>query len=262
MRLMLLFIIFILFYQPSLGITPDSSKTSCKRNYIVYDKSISVTILIHKNSFTGFARLFENIPDGFSIDKINCGKGIYKKEKRMLKIVWEDIPSDSLIEITYRLKLNTIESDTFSLLNGTFAAENHKPEQEIINIQNGTITYLKSQVSDPVLSENINQKSDNVSENELQPLSENKETYFCIQVAATGKNVTRNYLKKHFDFDGEFESHYEENIYRITVGKFKSYSEAESALKDYKSKYFKDCFISAYQNSRKISIYEAKRILE
>lgn len=260
MRIFFLLLIFKLIGTVVFAQNTDSIKISCTRTFLVTDKSITVSLHIRKESFTGFAGIYETIPEGFTFDKINCGNAIHKTEKNKLRIVWDDIPSDTIIEISYRIRINKSVSDTFSLLNGSFSAE--ISEADPVVFQNGKVNYQKTPVQEIIVAENKTTVPKTEKPNEMHPLSNNTETYFCIQVAATGKNVTNNYLKKHFGFEGEFESHFEENIYRITVGKFKSFTEAETALNEYKTKYFKDCFLSAYQNSHKISISEAKRILE
>lgn len=240
---------------------PDSLTTICKRNLLIHSDKIIVTILIQKPNSSGFARIYEKLPQGSEVSKIKCGNAVYKNEKSMLKIAWDEIPEVPWIEISYELKLNTAVSDTTLAISGTFSAEFLPAENDQITIVAGTKEYLKKEPELIVKTENIiaEKKENPVATN--HPVSTQEGIYICIQVAAVGKNIPSDYLKKQFGFEGEFESHFEENIYRITVGKFLSKAEAEAVLNDYKAKYFKKCFLSAYKNGHKIPVYEAEKLL-
>ena len=249
-------------------VRPDSLTTNCKRNLLIQSDKILVTIQIQKPNASGFARIYEKLPVGAEVCKMSCGDAVFKNEKSMLKIVWDDIPDISWIEISYELKLKNIVPDTTLAITGTFSAEFLPPENEKISILPGTKKYSKKEPELVVKNENkiiekkeiITDKKEIINDNN-QPLSTDDGLYICIQVAAVAKNITPDYLKKQFGYTGEFESHFEENIYRITVGKFLSKAEAEQVLVEFKTKYFKKCFLSAYKNGRKIPVFEAEKLL-
>jgi hypothetical protein len=265
-------------------VRPDSLATNCKRNLLIQSDKILVTIQIQKPISSGFARIYEKLPAGAEVSKINCGNAVFKNEKSMLKIVWDEIPDISWIEISYELKLKNIVPDTTLAITGTFSAEFLPAENEQISILPGTKEYLKketvqlAEVNIKIVEEKEEKKEEKKvkkvvelkeekkikkQDNSIlnQPISTDTSVYICIQVAAVGKNIKPDYLKKQYGFDGEFESHFEENFYRITVGKFKSLAEAEAVLKDYKVKYFKKCFLSAYKNGHKIAVSDAEKLL-
>lgn len=264
------FITFFLFLNlvGNTMLRPDSLTTHCKRNLLIQSDKILVTIQIQKPNESGFARIYEKLPVGAEVSKMNCGDAVFKNEKSMLKIVWDEIPDVSWIEITYELKLKNIVPDTTLAITGTFSAEFLPPENEQISILPGTKEYSKKEPELVVKTENkitekkeiITDKKEMISDNN-QPLSTDDGLYICIQVAAVGKKISSDYLKKQFGYAGEFDSHFEENIYRITVGKFLSKAEAEQVLVEYKAKYFKKCFLSAYKNGRKIPVFEAEKLL-
>lgn len=241
--------------------SPDSITTVCKRNLLIHSDKIMVTLHIQKPNSSGFARIYEKLPQGAEVSKIKCGNAVYKNEKSMLKIAWDEIPEVPWIEISYELKLKHSVADTALAISGTFSAEFLPAENDQIIILSGTKEYSKKETELIVKTENIIEEKKENSEVSLQPISTQEGVYICIQVAAVGKNIPSDYLKKQFGYEGSFESHFEENIYRITVGKFLSKAEAEAVLNDYKSKYFKKCFLSAYKNGHKIPLYEAEKLL-
>lgn len=249
-------------------INPDSLTTHCKRNLLIKTDKILVTIHIQKPNSSGFARIYEKLPIGSEASNINCGTAVFKNEKSMLKIAWDEIPNVPWIEISYELKLKNAIPDTALAINGTFSAEFLPAENDQISIVPGTKEYFKKEPELVVKTENlITEKKEHNFEKKETKLETNSAlissngVYICIQVAAVGKDIQSDYLKKQFGFEGEFEAHFEENIYRITVGKFTSKAEAEAVLNDYKSKYFKKCFLSAYKNGHKIPVYEAEKLL-
>jgi hypothetical protein len=251
---------------PSFGfafIASDSDQVTCKRNLLIQKDKIIVTLILEKPKVSGFARIYEKLPSGSTVSKIKCGNAVYKNEKSMLKFAWESIPESELIEITYELKLKEPLNDTLNSITGTFSAEFLPLEMDQIPITSGTKEYQKTEVVQYVKTEpdKEEKKKTEFTSSSIHPLTKDDGIYICIQVAALSKNVKSDYLKKQFGYEGEFESHFEENLYRVTVGKFKSQAEAEAVLKEYKEKYFKKCFLSAYKNGHKIPVYEAEKLM-
>lgn len=260
------FFLLIFLSCQSLGfasLSTDSNQTICKRNLFIQKDKILVTLILDKPKVSGFARIYEKLPSGSTVSKIKCGNAVYKNEKSMLKFAWESIPETERIEISYELKLKDALVDTVNAINGTFSAEFLPVEKDQIPIVSGTKEYQKTEIIQYAKTESNKEEkkeTDNVASSK-HPISDDNGIYICIQVAALKKNVNSDYLKKQFGYEGEFESHYEENLYRITVGKFKSQAEAEAVLKEYKEKYFKKCFLSAYKNGHKIPVYEAEKLM-
>jgi len=278
-------LVLVLFFHNLLSysqVETDSIKTVCKRNLLIQSDKILVTLSIEKPKSSGFARIYEKLPSEAEILKIHGGISVFKHDKTMLKFAWDNIPENEKIEISYEIKIKQALIDTMNSITGTFSAEFLPIEQDQISILPGTKEYFKKEtlqvaIVNPEIKKEekkevkkikkeIELKEENKikkTENSIlnQPISTDTSVYICIQVAAVGNNIKPDYLKKQYGFDGEFESHFEENFYRITVGKFKSLAEAEAVLKDYKVKYFKKCFLSAYKNGHKIPVYEAEKLL-
>lgn len=252
------FFLFCGFFQVTNAQVITDSIT-CTRDLYITPQYIFVTIRIQKPDKGGFARIYEKLPSGSTVSNVNCGTAYYKSEKTMLKIAWDEIPSGPKLEITYRVKLAEKLNDTVQAFSGTFSAEFMSLDEEQIQIGSGTKTYQKPLKETPVLTET---KSDIIKEESVNHvLSIETDTYYCIQVAAAGYIVKEDYLKKQFGYDGEFEIHSGDNVYRLTIGKYKSKTEAEASLISLKSSYFKKCFLSAYQNGKKIAVSEADKIL-
>ncbi len=62
-----------------------------------------ITIIIHKSSVIGFAKVEDSIPPGFTAAGIDVGGSSFTFVDNIAKFVWQSIPPDSVITISYRL---------------------------------------------------------------------------------------------------------------------------------------------------------------
>ncbi len=268
-----LFIGVIIFLSLVSNANSSADSVFVKRDFLIFKDKIEITLSIHKPKAQGFARIYERLPEGAHVNSVQSGAGYYKSEKSMLKIAWDDIPSDTIVKVIYTVKINISLEDTLSAFQGTFSSEFMSVENETIKIISGAKNYFH----EPVLVVNTtkeekkktDEKKVNVTTNSVNTNSKNeavitsdKSTYICIQVAAVGSNVSSDYLMKKFNYPGEFDTHFEGKFYRITIGKYQSTNEAQIAMNELKSKYFQKCFLSAYRNGEKIAVYEAEKLLK
>lgn len=236
-----------------------------ERNFLIFSDKVEITIAIHKPNQGGFARIYERLPEGVIINHVESGDAYYKSEKSMLKIAWDDIPSDTIVKVIYTVKIKHSLIDTIGVFQGTFSAEFMPSEKETIKINSHEKKYEKTPllVQKKESKKDAPQKKEEVKSAEIKvEVTTDNSTYICIQVAAVGENVASDYLMKKFNYPGEFDSHFEGKFYRITIGKYQSTKQAQDAMAELKSKYFQKCFLSAYRNGVKIPVYEAEKLLK
>jgi len=82
--------------------------------------SITVTVTVHKGSLSGFAKLEEKIPDGFTATEGNKGSASFSFVDSKMKMVWLSLPTDSVFTVTYNLNAGVSASGS-QLLTGKFA---------------------------------------------------------------------------------------------------------------------------------------------
>ena len=99
--------------------TPVSGIRTIEKNGDEYIVAVSIT----KGNQTGFSRLKENIPTGFTASKIEAAGGVYKFTNNIVKFLWTNIPADkSIINVSYRLTPTENAPQEFTIT-GYFSAE-------------------------------------------------------------------------------------------------------------------------------------------
>ena len=99
--------------------TPVSGIRTIEKNGDEYIVTVSIT----KGNQTGFSRLKERIPVGFTASKIETGGGVYKFTNNIVKFLWTNIPEDkSIINVSYRLTPTENAPQDFTIT-GYFSAE-------------------------------------------------------------------------------------------------------------------------------------------
>jgi len=62
-----------------------------------------ITLVVHKGNITGFAKIEDSLPPGFSASGVTLANASFTFVGSMAKFVWQSIPSDSIITISYRI---------------------------------------------------------------------------------------------------------------------------------------------------------------
>jgi hypothetical protein len=62
-----------------------------------------ITIIIHKGNIIGFAKIEDSLPPGFTAAVIDAGSASFTFVDNIAKFVWQSIPSDSIITISYHM---------------------------------------------------------------------------------------------------------------------------------------------------------------
>ena len=84
----------------------------CKRSFSAYriaaGEEVLVTVEINKGNITGIAKFVEEIPDGLTAYEGNSAatNGVFTFEQQKLKIVWLNVPTQSVFKVTYKLRVS------------------------------------------------------------------------------------------------------------------------------------------------------------
>jgi len=65
----------------------------------------TVEITLKKGDINGFAKLEQDLPDGFTALPIDMKGGSFTFERQKIKIIWFSIPTSNEFEISYSLKV-------------------------------------------------------------------------------------------------------------------------------------------------------------
>ncbi|MFT5257842.1 MAG: N-acetylmuramoyl-L-alanine amidase [Arenicella sp.] len=174
----------------------------------------------------------------------------------------------SLIQnnFTFKLKRNNrkVKQDNFQVLRETIMPSvlvelgflTNKNEGRFLNSKNGQ-TKMANEIAEAIFSYIKNLKLNTVTAEDTNALPPNKIT-FKIQIAA-GKNKIDT---KSYNFKGlrNVERMWIGSYYKYYFGNTAAYDAAEEALAEAKSKGFKQAFIIAFKNGKKIALTEALKM--
>lgn len=89
-----------------------------------------VTVTINKEELTGFAKIEENLPEGYTAIDFKSSGAVFNSMNEVIKYVWYDIPESNIVTISYKLlpvvALGGAEPEiegTFSYLEGEETVE-------------------------------------------------------------------------------------------------------------------------------------------
>ncbi len=79
-----------------------------------------VTIILHKTNVTGFAKVEDSLPPGFTAAVMDAAGASFTFVDNIAKFVWQNIPADSVITISYHLLAGSQVSGTHAM-SGNFS---------------------------------------------------------------------------------------------------------------------------------------------
>ncbi len=79
-----------------------------------------ITVIIHKSGIIGFAKVEDSLPPGFTAAAIDAAGASFTFVDNIAKFVWQSIPSDSVITISYRILAGSDVSGTH-VVSGNFS---------------------------------------------------------------------------------------------------------------------------------------------
>lgn len=62
-----------------------------------------VDITLHKSNLRGFAKIQENLPDGYTVINLKASSAIFSIADRKLKYIWYDIPQNEFVVVSYKM---------------------------------------------------------------------------------------------------------------------------------------------------------------
>ena len=119
-----------------------------------------VTVSITKGNQTGFSRLKENIPLGFTASKIETAGSVYKFANNIAKFLWTSIPSDkSIITVSYSLTPTENAPQEFTIT-GYFSAEFLMVDDTPQSIDIPAVTFIGEMAMETEVEEEVEEEVD------------------------------------------------------------------------------------------------------
>jgi hypothetical protein len=276
--------------KPSATEKPPMAQVKCIRQIPytgVEGNEYIVNLLVNKGDKEKFAKIQENIPDGYKAVSIENKDAIFTFKDQTVKFLWMNLPADPYFVVSYKLIPENGVTDK-PALDGTFSyIENDNTlsidiiEKEI-NLENTSPENLMAIISSvgetpsaPLYSTQPGDYSGKVkieiAESALQALRKDTKltnvlepesgVYYRVQIAAGHRPINIDRYFKKYNLDKEVRTEFHEGWRKYSVGSFYVYK----AARDYRVHIWNtttidDAFVAAYNNGQRITVQEALMI--
>jgi len=202
----------------------------------------TMTSRISKGEIKGKAEITQILPIGFNVLDTVIGTAIMKFRNYTLSLYWNELPADTVFDITYTVKLDKIFGSLpmTSILYFTETGEEHKFKTDI---------FIKRKIT----AEPIAVIDEKPTEEEMHSPSEKVE--FRIQLRASyNLSLSTDSLARMFGLDEKITEEKIGRWYKYSVGSFKTYEEAKKYRSVINGKSgIKDPFIIAYYDGKRLN---------
>lgn len=114
-------------------------------------EEITVEVTILKEDVTGFAKVQQTIPDGFTAEVVDAKGATFSFKENIVKFIWMALPADKEFTITYKLKTNQDVVGKFSI-GGKFSFISDN-ERKNVDIAESSINIVKENDAVAVVNE-------------------------------------------------------------------------------------------------------------
>ena len=197
---------------------------------------------IIKGHIDGRGELTQILPIGFNVTDTLIGNARTEFKNYTLTLYWDEVPSDSVFEISYNVKLDKIygKLPMTSILYFTNTGEEHRFKTDV---------FIKRKiVAEPIAVVEEKPKKDDMS-------SPSEKVEFRIQLRASyKKKLNPDDLAKQFNIDKPIKEELVDGWYKYSVGSFKTYNEAKEYRKELVTvQKVQGAFIIAYYDNKRLN---------
>lgn len=252
-----------------------------------------IELLIKKGDLTKFAKIEENIPEGFRAVEGESQDGIFSFSRGVAKILWMNLPQQSEFRISYNIIPdpgyaieNLKHSGTFSYITGNtteiIAIEQKKDDLADYFIERSTepIAVIDQVADDETVKEDIDSTEiqevetgdiEKVNSEDKKPevsldqtgskgdlLQPKAGIYYRVQLSAGHAEVN---IEKYFrarNISDVVKMEYHDGWRKYSTGSFNIYKDARDyRVKIWETSKIHDAFVTAYNDGRRITVQEA-----
>ena len=246
-----------------------------------------INLLVNKGAKEKFAKIQENVPEGYTAVAIESKDAIFTFKDQTVKLLWMNLPSDPYFVVSYKLVPNN-ETEGTPQLDGTFSYIEDDNTLSIniteknVNLQNDSkenllaiISSSETEVSEPASYVRPQDYSGKVkieiAESALKLIREDTKLtnmlepesgiYYRVQIAAGHRPINMDRYFKKYNLDKEVRTEFHEGWRKYSIGSFYVYK----AARDYRVHIWNtttidDAFVSAYNEGQRITVQEALMI--
>jgi len=258
------------------------------------DGSYNVNIVVNRGNMTGFSKVVEFIPEGYTIEPIDVKGATFQFKNQEAKFLWKILPLESQFVISYKVipeyeninepqiqgkysyidknatisysinekNINLLEASPkeieFALAKvrkDNIAVGNDSNQSSVLAI-NSNHSVQNNIVKQKAIGNKVVSKMNFLASKNM--LIAEKGLYYRVQIAASRIpiNIEKTFSKLHLNKDVKYEKN--DGWYKYSVGSFPVYRDVKR-YRDYlwTEKGKTDAFVTAYSNGKRITIQEA-----
>lgn len=229
--------------------------------------SVPVTVVISKGQAGGFARFFQDLPQGFRVEPVETNGADFYWDNNQVNLVWLALPSVEVVKVQYLVTPDASLSGSFRL-GGRFDYIVQNKERKSVEVSPLLIRLDRKAVVEEVvkveaLGDNqtvVLQQDIPVVTEQVKPVSPKVD--FRVQVAIASQRLLREELESRIGCRLTYDviTLKSGNMYKYQSGSFGKYEEALDYLSDLKKCGVKDAFIVAFMGGEQISIELARSL--
>lgn len=244
-----------------------------------------VNLLVSKGDKEKFAKIQENVPDGYKAESIESKDAIFTFKNQTVKFLWMTLPQEPYFVVTYKL-IPDESNQSVPEIAGTFSFIEHDNTLSIdiveknVSLKNKSKENLMAVISTSGIEvvRDYVQPADytgkvtiEIAESAKRLLSKNTKltnvlepesgVYYRVQVAAGHRPINiKRYFNK-YNLDKEIRTEFHDGWRKYSVGSFYVYK----AARDYRihiwnTTTINDAFVAAYNSGNRITVQEALMI--
>jgi len=276
---------------PAIKTGSDINQVKCIRQipYVADQTSgeYIINLLVNKGNKEKFAKIQENIPEGFTAVGVESKDAIFTFKDKTVKLLWMNLPADPYFVVSYKLvpeagnteKPNLDGSFSYIENDNTLSIDILEQDINLTNTSKENLMAIMS-VSTESVSEptSIIQPQDysgkvkiEIAESALKAMrSDTKLTnmlepesgiYYRVQIAAGHRPINMNRYFKKYNLDKEVRTEFHEGWRKYSVGSFDIYRSARDyRVHIWNTTSIDDAFVSAYNDGKRITVQEALMI--
>jgi len=224
---------------------------------------VPVRVEIKNPGLKGFARFYQDLPQGFSTEKGETAGADFYWENRQVNFVWVKMPAEELIRLSYLAKADESLTGSFRL-GGKLNYVAGGKERRTIEIEPLTVRLDSKATVDEDITKIFQKEAatnkkcgdDNVNDDIPQKV------VFRVQIAISSEQVTKAELEERIGCPLRYSLTVLKtaNMYKYQCGAFRTYQEASAFLEEMKEKAVSDAFIVAYRGDEQISTELARTL--
>jgi hypothetical protein len=254
-------IIISLFILPLLSAQEINISVVCQDTWPP-GKTIPVTIIIEKGNMEGFARFFQDLPQGFEVANVESNGADFYWDNDQVNLVWLKLPAEKTIKFRYLVTPDESLSGSFKI-GGRFDYIVANRERKSVEV-NPILVKLKrgAEVLEVEEIEKLSQTVLQTDSNPVEIVAPAVSVNFRVQVAIASVHLSKIELEERIGCKLQYDitTLKTGSLYKYQSGSFSLYDDAGEYLSHLKECGVKDAFIVAYKGTEQISVELARSL--